>query len=79
MKRVYLYRDCEQPRHGWFKACFVCYTVTARVVLFDEVERRGELLQRMVYVCPGCKNALLRDARLRSEYERTVALHYGSC
>lgn len=78
MKQTYLYRDCDQPRNGWFKSCFVCYATTARVVLFDEVETCGVLTQRMVYVCPLCKNALLRDTTLRAAYDRCVAKYYYS-
>ena len=74
-KRVYIYRESNQPENGWFKACFICYTTTAQSLLFDEVERNGAKLERLVYVCPDCKRALRKDNELRTEYERKVRHH----
>ena len=74
-KRVYIYRDCDQPEYGWFKACFICYTTTAQTLFFDQVERQGAQLERLVYVCPQCKRFLKKDEKLRSEYERKVRLY----
>tara|TARA_Y100000748_G_scaffold255636_1_gene221826 strand:+ start:3213 stop:3458 length:246 start_codon:yes stop_codon:yes gene_type:complete len=72
-KRIYLYRECSQPETGWFKACFLCYTTTARTLLFDEVEERGIRTERLVYVCPECKRAMTKDEALRTAYEHAVS------
>ena len=72
-QRIYVYRECSQPEDGWFKACFLCYTTTARTLLFDEVEDRGIRTERLVYVCPECKRALMKDESLRSAYELSVS------
>ena len=72
-KRVYVYRHGDQPESGWFKSCFMCYTITAQTLLFDEIERYGTPVERMVYICPECKRALLMDEQLRTAYERAVS------
>ncbi len=75
-KRIYLYREHDQPENGWFKACFICYTTTAQTLLFDECEMNGIHTQRIVYVCPECKYALRKDDELRTAYEKTVIKYY---
>lgn len=72
-KRIYVYRECSQPENGWFKACFLCYATTARTLLFDEVEDHGIRTERLVYVCPDCKRAMMKDEALRTAYENAVS------
>ena len=74
-KRIYLYRECDQPENGWFKACFVCRATTAQTLLFEEKTQGGMCIQHMVYVCPECKRALRKDDELRTAYEREVLRH----
>mgnify|MGYP001310359543 FL=1 len=72
LKRCFIYRDNNLPYEGWFKACFICYTVTAQLALFNTVERRGTQIERVVYMCPDCKRILKKDDKLRTEYEKIV-------
>lgn len=74
-RRVYVYRESNQPEEGWFKACFICYTTTAQTLLFDETEINGIITERMTYVCPECKRYLRKDDKLRTAYETAVSRH----
>ena len=80
MKRcIYIYRDSDQPRTGWFHACFLCYTTTGQTLLFDEVKRNGFLIEKHVYVCPDCKKILQCEEDVLNVYKETVTkyLHYN--
>ena len=78
-RRVYIYRECDQPEVGWFKSCFVCYTITGQTVLYDEIIEKNRKIERLVYVCPECKRVLQKDDILRSEYERAVNNALNTC
>ena len=72
-RQIYIYQECSQPEDGWFKACILCYTITAQTLLFDKVEKQGVQVEQLVHVCPECKRAMIIDEQLRIAYKNAVS------
>ena len=67
---IYIYRDRETPlpEDGWFQACFVCYTITARLSFFDCIEKKDNIYKIMVHLCSECTRQLKTDKEFKDRY-----------
>lgn len=57
-RRIYLYRDSDMPQQGWQQACFMCYSITARLLDYKTVETYSKRSNYVVYMCGYCQKQL---------------------
>ncbi len=75
---IYIFNDSNQPKYGWFKSCFICKTITAQTYFFNEKKLIDKYIKYLVYICPECKNCILKNNSIRDLYEKKVKEYINS-
>jgi len=80
LHNVYIYRGHHRlPEKGWFQACFMCYTITSRTIIFDTLEKmindEKNIYKIYVYICPICRKKLNCDEKFTLQYNKRCK-HY---
>ena len=71
LHKIYIYRDKENlPEEGWFQSCFMCYTITSNLKLFDTFKKNKEIYEIYVYVCPPCKKKMETKVNYRETFKQ---------
>ena len=71
LHKIYIYRDKENlPEEGWFQACFLCYTITSGIKLFDTIEKNKDIYEIFVYLCPVCKRKTDENIEYNQKLEK---------
>ena len=73
-RRMYIYKESHLPKEGWLQGCFICYRITGNCEVFSKYYNYDNLIlfEFVVYLCNRCKNKVLKDQEIKTEYEKHV-------
>ena len=76
LHKIYIYREKENlPEEGWFQSCFMCYSITSGIHLFDTVTERKRIYEIYVYLCPECQKKIVCQYEYGARFKRKCTLY----
>ena len=71
MGKKYIYSNSDMPKEGWFKGCYLCSTITCKIMKTDIIDddnthhSENHSNIRYIYLCSTCQNKYHKHASLR--------------
>ena len=81
LHKIYIYREKENlPEDGWFQSCFMCYTITSSIMMFNTMEKKKKIYEIYVYLCPSCQRKIEKDVNYGKLFKkkciRYIHMHF---
>ena len=67
VKKVYIYRESNQPEEGWFQSCFNCYTLTSNIIDYTTIVYEHYHYECDIYICRTCERMFHKPCNLSKQ------------